>query len=107
MPLADLLTIVVYLLMLSIFPAWAAWFGLWFPLMMRKRALMTPEEREKFNPALNPAAGLQFPFFNSDAIRHDPAMRRIRLWQAICFCWPFGVVFIAAMFFNFVLPQIS
>ncbi len=107
MTLADLLTTVVYVLLLSAVPAVLAWLGLWFPLMIRKRGLMAVEEREKFDPSLNPTAGLQFLFYSSDTIRHDPAMRRMRLWRTTFICWLFGVAVIAVVYFNFVLPQIS
>lgn len=107
MTLADLLTTIVYLLLMSVFPAIVGWLGLWFPLMIRKRGLMTVEERERFDPTLNPSASLQFLWYESDAIRHDLAMRRMRLWRAILFCWPFGVAVTATVYFNFFLPQIS
>lgn len=101
MTLADLLTILVYLLMLSIFPAGTAWLVNFVLAQRRKLALMNDEAWGAF------ASGAQVPAEQREPLDNDPKLRRMKRWDIILFCWPLVVVIIAAAYFNFVLPQIS
>ena len=99
-----LLTLIADLLLLSGLLAWLVWFVLWFPLMARKQRYISDEARATLarTPDLNAAFGAAFLY--DDAMRADPVIRRLRVWRLALFLWPFAVIAVAAVVFNFVLP---
>lgn len=101
----QLLESSTYLLLLSIYPACGGWLGSGIWLTHRKQRFMTEVERGQLRSGRDINVVFRTAFLYSNEMKADPLIRRLRAVRLACFLWSILVICVAAIVFNFVIPQ--